>query len=159
MPAARAAGVRLLSEAVTIRVVAGDKASKNTALAALIRSRQPLLARLLRAETRGDQAGQTDILPDLAVMMLPNLRIQAQLQIGPRVAAAATQPVAAKWIDGVLYLDSEAQPVPWNAVARELAEALLPGRNVGGLALGIKEVLMAQTIRAAAAALDELGYA
>jgi hypothetical protein len=91
-------------------------------------------------------------------MALPRLRIQAQLRLGTQIRMAEPESVSAKWLDGVLYLDSEKQPIPWTAVARELAKAVAPGRNVVGLALGIKEVLAADSTAGATAVLDELGY-
>ncbi|MBK8902520.1 MAG: sensor histidine kinase [Anaerolineaceae bacterium] len=157
-PAALAAGVRPLSQAVTLTVVHGDEAVVDTAVAKRIMERRPLLARLLHAETAAGHIVQAEVLPDVKVMSLPNLRIQAQLRRGDQVKTAEVQPVSAKWINGVLYLDSETLPVPWTAVARELAQAAAPGRNVVGLALGIKEVLAAETTEDATAVLDELGY-
>jgi hypothetical protein len=91
-------------------------------------------------------------------MALPSLRIQAQLRLGTQIKVAEGESVPAKWIHGVLYLDREKQPIPWTAVARELAKAVAPGRNVVGLALGIKEVLAPESIAEATAVLDELGY-
>ena len=91
-------------------------------------------------------------------MALPDLRIQAQLHLGTQIKMAEAESVSAACINGVLYLDSEKQPIPWTAVARELAKAVVLERNVVGLALGIKEVLAAESVGAAAAVLDELGY-
>lgn len=160
LPAAMAAGVRPLSQAVTVAVVDGDKAVADTAVQEHISARVPLLQRLLRAETAAGHTMQADVLQKgkLQVMKLPDLRIQAQLRLGTQTKVVAGESVAAAWSNGVLYLDSEKQPIPWTAVARELAKAVALERNVVGLALGIKEVLAAESIGAAAAVLDELGY-
>jgi hypothetical protein len=158
LPAAMAAGVRPLSQVVIVVVVDGDEAVINTAGQKRIAARYLLFERLLRAETAGDHTLQVDVLQKLKVMALPNLRIQAQLRLGSQIKVAEAEPVMAKWVNGVLYLDSERQPIPWTAVARELAHAIAPGRNVGGLALGIKEVLVAKSAADAATVLDELGY-
>jgi hypothetical protein len=98
------------------------------------------------------------VLQKLKVMTLPDLRIQAQLRLGAQIKVAEPESVSAKWIHGVLYLDREKQPIPWTAVARELAKAVAPGLNVVSLALGIKEVLATESIAEATAMLDELGY-
>ncbi|MCC6602464.1 MAG: sensor histidine kinase [Anaerolineae bacterium] len=156
--AAMAAGVRPLSQAVTVVVVAGGDAVAETAVQQHITSRRPLLQRLLRAQTAVDHTMQASVLTHLQVRSLPNLHIQARLHLGTESQATTAEPTVAKWLDGVLYLDSEKQPIPWTAVARELAQAMAPGQNVAGLALGIKEVLAATTPTAAAAVLDELGY-
>ncbi len=158
LSAAMAAGVRPLSQAVTIAVVGEVEAVADTAVQERITARYPLLERLLRAETAAGHTVQADMLQKLKVMALPNLRIQVQLHLGAQIKVAEAESVSAKWIHGVLYLESEKQPVPWTAVARELAKAVAPGRNVGGLALGIKEVLAAESIEEATAVLDELGY-
>ena len=158
LPAALVAGVRLLSQAVTVAVLGEAEAVADTAVQKHITARYPLLERLLRAETAAGHAVQADVLKRLKVMALPKLHTQAQLRLGAQTKVAAGESVSAKWIQGVLYLDSEKQPVSWTAVARELAQAVAPGRNVGGLALGIKEVLAAKSIEDATAVLDELGY-
>ncbi|MAT95927.1 MAG: hypothetical protein CL608_02070 [Anaerolineaceae bacterium] len=158
LPAAMAAGVRPLSQAVTVAVVDEDEVVADTAVQKHIVARYPLLERLLRAETAAGHTVQSAVLHKLKVMTLPNLRIQTQLQLDAQVKVTEAESVSAKWIHGVLYLDSEKQPVPWAVVARELAQALAPGRNVGSLALGLKEVLAAESIEDATAVLDELGY-
>jgi hypothetical protein len=158
LPAAMAAGVRPLSQAVTLAVVDGDEALADTAVQEHIAARSPLLKRLLRAETAAGHIVQAEALQKLKVMKLPGLRIQAQLRLGTQIKVAEPEPVSAKWLHGVLYLDSAKQPIPWTAVARELATAVAPGRNVVGLALGIKEVLAADSTAGATAVLDELGY-
>jgi hypothetical protein len=158
LPAAIAAGVRPLSQAMMVVVVDGHEAVADTAVKERIAARYPLLERLLRAETAAGHTVQADVLQKLKVMALPNLRIQAQLRLDAQIKMAEGESVSAKWIHGVLYLDSEKQPIPWTAVARELAKAVAPERNVVGLALGIKEVLAAESTGAATAVLDELGY-
>jgi hypothetical protein len=158
LPAAMAAGVRPLSQAVIVVVVDGDEAVINTAVQKRIAARYLLFERLLRAETAGDHTLQVDMLHKIKVMALPNLRIQTQLRLGSQIKMADAEPFMAKWVNGVLYLDSERQPIPWTAVARELAQAIASGRNVSGLALGIKEVLVAKSAADAATVLDELGY-
>ncbi|HEX6385537.1 MAG TPA: hypothetical protein VF177_12780, partial [Anaerolineae bacterium] len=60
---------------------------------------------------------------------------------------------------GLLYVSDDERRLPWAAVARELALAIKGGGAVGGLAIGIKEVLAAETFAEAAQVLDELGYA
>lgn len=158
LSAAMAAGVRPLSQAVTVAVVDGNEAVADTAVQEHIWARYPLLERLLQAETAAGHTVQADVLQKLKVRSLPDLRIQAQLRLGTQIKVAEGESVSAAWINGVLYLDSEKQPIPWTAVARELAKAVALERNVVGLALGIKEVLAAESLGAAAAVLDELGY-
>ncbi len=156
--AAMAVGVRPLSQVVTIEVVDGAEAVVNTAVQARIAARRPLLERLLRAEATAGHAVPVGVWQNVPVMSLPQLRVQARLRLGAQVVAAAPHEAVAKWVDGVLYLAEGQQPTPWTAVARELAQAVAPGRSAPGLALGIKEVLAAESAVAAAVVLDELGY-
>ena len=158
LPAAITAGVRPLSQVVTVTVIDAEKAVVDTAVQKHIASRHLLLERLLQAEMAAGHSLQADVLQKLQVMTLPHLGIQTQLRLGAQVKVADLESVSAKWIHGVLYLDNEPQPVPWTAVARELAKAVAPGRNAGGLALGLKEVLAAKSVEEATAVLDELGY-
>lgn len=157
-PAAIAAGVRPLSQAVTWIVVAGHEAVADTAVQERILTRYTILERLLRAETAAGHTVEIERLHKVKVMTLPHLRVQAQLHLGVQVEVAEAESVSAKWMNGVLYLDREQLPIPWTAVARELAQAIAPRRKVGSLALGIKEILAAETTADAAAMMDELGY-
>ena len=158
LPAAIATGVRPLSQAVTVVVVDGHKAVVDTIVEEHIAARYPLLERLLKAEMATGQTVRSDVLQDLKAMALPKLRTQTQLHLGTLIKVAEKEPVSAKWLNGALYLDSEKLPLSWTVVARELAQALGPGRNTSGLALGIKEVLAAKSAADAAEVLDELGF-
>src|SRR5437588_7007369 len=49
--------------------------------------------------------------------------------------------------------------MPWAAIAREVAIALLPEEDPGSFAAGLKEVLASRSVDEAATILDELGFA
>jgi hypothetical protein len=133
------------------------------ALQKRIANRRPLIERLRQAETRSNGAALLmDFLDNLRVVKLPHLQIHYRLQLGAKSVATKPETMTAKLIPNTntLYVASDlpgTEP-PWPAVARELALAIKQDRAVGALAIGIKEVLAAETFEAAAQILDELGY-
>ena len=124
---------------------------------ARIRRRRPLIERLLKAEAGSYQIAFLD---NLRVVRAFHLQTQVRLLVGD--AALMTEPeTASVKLDGkagILYLAAAASDLPWTAVARELALAIQQDRVIGGLAIGIKELLAADTEADAAQLLDELGY-
>ena len=55
----------------------------------------------------------------------------------------------------IIYIEEK---FSWVAVARELAVFIKQNQAAGGLAIGIKEVLAANTFGSASRILDDLGY-
>lgn len=160
--AAAAACVRALSEMVALEIVDMETAVPDATLTALIGARLPLIERVLRADVgRDESTRQVARLGGLRALRLPRLRVGYRLALDDRVLQTMPQPAAVKLVlaraeePARLFVD---EGVAWTAVARELALALLPAGTTSGLALGIKEVLAAESASAAAQTLDELGY-
>jgi hypothetical protein len=145
-------GVRPLSEAVQLLLVKGETAVPDTATQTHIAQRRPLLERLLRAEGLTLTA---DFFENLRVVQLPQPQVHYQLVAGDKTLTTPSEPVTVKLIGNQLLLAEGAWS--WTAVARELAAALKNSSAVGGLALGVKEVLTAATFDEAQEVLDDLG--
>jgi hypothetical protein len=145
-------GTRPLSQAVQLVLVAGATAVADTSTQTHIIHRRPLIERLLRAE---GLTATADFWDTLQVVQLPQPHIQYQLAVGTQTLTTAPEAVTAKLMGEMLVLAEGAWS--WTAVARELALALKGSGAVGGLALGLKEVLTAATFREAKQILDELG--
>ena len=157
-------GLRPLSQAATLVVDTGGPAAPDTALRDHIRQRRPLISRLLYAEAPAEApaeaTAEANWLDKLQVIRAAWVQVHYHLALGPAEAlSTAPEEVTAKWVGetAVLYVTYAGNAVPWTAVARELAQALKPGRAIG-LTLGLKEILAAPTFAAAAQILTELGY-
>jgi hypothetical protein len=149
-------GVRPLSQAITLQITTAKNATADKEIQKRITSRRALIDRLLQTETRPDPV--TTFLDKLRVVKTTQIHIQYRLTIGDKTLRTPPEAVAVK-LDSranVLYMSAD---FSWTAVARELALSIKPGQPVGGLAMGIREVLTAVTPAAAAQTLDELGYA
>jgi hypothetical protein len=145
-------GVQPLSQAVQLVLVDGGTAVPDTATQAHITDRRLLIERLLRAEGLPPNA---DLFDKLRVVQLPQPHIQYQLSVGAKKLTTNSEPVTVKLVGETLVLAQE--DWSWTAVARELALALKGAGAIGGLALGLKEVLTASTFAEAKQVLDELG--
>jgi hypothetical protein len=123
--------------------------------------RRSLFERLLNAEDQPMQDVEwSGYLDGLQVLSVPHLQIRYRLQIGRESYETAPQTEAARLIssDHTLYVNSDEQPLPWAAIARELVTVIKASGNVASLALGAKEVLAADSYASASQILDELGY-
>lgn len=151
--AARAAGVRSLAAAVEVEVVDGETAVAAPEIEARIAERRSLIERVLRAE---EIPASPEFLDAVRARRIEPLQIRYRLSAAEKTLTSERETTPAKLLPGqsVLYVQGE----PWAAIARELAQALQPGRRTAGLAVGIKEVLAAETAAAAGQLLDELGY-
>ena len=145
-------GTRPLSQVVKLVLVGEETAVNDPATQAHIINRQPLIERLLQAE---DLTAPDSFFDKLRVTQHPQPHIQYRLQIGTKWLTSNPEPITVKLLDEQLVL---AEGVwSWTAVARELALAFKGNRAIGGLALGLKEVLMAVSFAEAQQILDELG--
>ncbi len=150
-------GVRPLSQAVELQIVTGQKSS-SPELQKRITGRRSLIDRLLQAEGLANQSAA--FLSKLRVVKTAHLQVQYRLFVGDKTLLTPPEAAIVK-LDSranVLYVPESDADFPWTAVARELALAVKPGQPVGGLAMGIREVLTAVTFAAATQILDELGY-
>ena len=145
-------GVRPLSAAVQLVLVNTATAKPDIATQTHISNRRPLIERLLRVESITPPA---TFFTNLQVAQQSQPQVQYQLQAGTKLLATSPEPVTVKLLGTLLVLAEGSWS--WTAVARELALALKGGRAAGGLALGLKEVLTADTVAAAKQILDELG--
>ena len=169
-PVMSAVGVRPLSQAVQLQIVAAAGAIPEPAVQERIANRRSLIERLLQAETTANYGAlNTTFLDKLRVLKVPQLRIRYRLTAGAKSLETKPETVAVKLLSvspeqlgvngaSVLYLSDSQEGVPWAAVARELAMGIKGDGAIGGLAIGIREVLAAETFAAAEQVLDELGY-
>ncbi len=150
-------GVRPLSQAVQHHIIFAGTAVPDADMQTRIHNRRPLIERLLKAEAGPHQIA---FLNNLRVVNVSHLQTQLRLPVGDAMLTTAPEAVSVKLdVDGgILYVAAAQSRLVWTAVARELARAIKQGRAVGGLALGIKEVLAGDTAADAAQILDELGY-
>ena len=156
-PAWALAGVRPLSKAVTVEIATPGSVETAHALQERLAGRIPLIRRIARAEEESDT--DPSFLEMLRAVTSDPLHVHYRLAVGDEVRRSA--PEAAKAVldkeKGILYVASD-KPPPWLAMAREVARALSGAQTVGGMALAIKEVLVAENVAAAAEMLNELGY-
>jgi hypothetical protein len=167
-PAVAAVGVRPFSQAVELQLiypaiagpVSTGQAVPGPALSARLSERRPLIDRLLQAEG-GESlvAAGAAKLDNLRVLQTPHLQIQYHLPVGDTAITTVPETIAVK-LDiktKTLVISEEAGARPWAAIARELAFALKGADAVGTLALGLREVLAADSVAEAAQVLAELG--
>jgi hypothetical protein len=156
--AVAAAGVRPLSVALQLQLIYPANAVADPALAQRLKQRRPLIERLLSTAARGQEAaGATAFLDSLRVWRTPRLQVQYRLPLAAAEAVTTTPETAAVKLDAhtnSLVVTAGEPGQLWPAVARELALAL---SGDGLLALGLRELLAAESYSAAAQALTELG--
>ncbi|MBE0669056.1 MAG: DUF3883 domain-containing protein [Anaerolineales bacterium] len=155
-----AAGVRSLGAAVQVQLLECEDPIEDVEVASLVRCRRNELGRVLDTQIPGNNVGAVldrlrDIKFESASILMVRYQLRAfdkMLESYPETAPAIYQPEERRLI--VIRRDS----IPWSALARELAIALLPEEDPGRIAAGLKEVLIATSAAEAACALDELGY-
>jgi hypothetical protein len=156
-----AAGVRSLGAAVQVQLLECEDPTEDVEVAALVRCRRNELGRVLDTPILGNNISAVlDRLKDIQFEAVSILVVRYQLRAfnqalesNPETAPAIYQPE-----DRRLIVMRREGVVPWPALARELAIALLPDDDPGRIAAGLKEVLSAASTAEAARALDELGY-
>lgn len=155
-----AAGVRPLSGAVELQLVAQGAVAAVPALQQRLSERAPLISRILHAEVeRAERVAALALLDRLQVRTGEVLAVQWRLSLGDEQMTSKPETVTAglDQLAGVLYVGAGG-PVPWLAVGRELARAFTGERHAGGLAIAMRDVLAAETFDEAARILDELDY-
>ena len=154
-------GIQPLSKAAKLQVMDALDAIEDVAVQERIAARRPLIDRILQAEAAiSRRVFDTNFLENMRVLKLPDLQIQYWLAVGSKVLKTEPEPVSVKFDAdiNVLYLADYHHGISWATVARELAAAIKGNAAVGGLAIGIKEVLAAKTFGMASHILDESGY-
>lgn len=76
----------------------------------------------------------------------------------PRFSSAEELPALYKSDDGLLFVTRENGHYSWQDIARETAYALKQSREVGSLAIAIRDVLAAEKLSEVELSLDKLGY-
>lgn len=157
-------GVRALSQAIATRLVEYGTLTPDRQLTDRLRERRLLIERVVEPELVRQKIGaDLDLTLDVEVQRASELLVVHQL---PGHPATDPMPVAAYLQRGdgedatchLLYTTSD-QSTPWISVARVLAQALLPGGDIGGVAGGIRDALAQPDLESAIRILDELGYA
>lgn len=154
-------GVRLLGDAVDLHVLEREGDVDDEGLSALVQERCHLLNRVIESEKPSAPDGlNPNILETLHFRKVRKLLINYSLQAFKQKRTTDPESVPA------LYLKDEASfitvyengAISWPAAAREMANAIKPIGEIGGLAGGIKEVLSSTSPQEAERSLDELGY-
>jgi len=159
--AMEAAGVQRLSQAVDLHLLECEDPTDHQVLHERVSNRRGLLARVVESEKASGVEGLIPkALDRLRFRRARTLTIQYTFHGFHRNDAAEPESVPAQLLrdEGVLIAVHADSQVPWIPVARELAYAIKPLGDVGGLAMGIKEILSAQSLEEAQGTLDELGY-
>jgi len=162
--AMEAAGVRQLSEAMTIELVDCVRPQRSVAVEERLRdpARQLLIARITEAYQETDPRNwNLPLLPHIRVLQAETLEVTYTIHLLNQHEKTPTE-------SRVVYYDAEEavlyyQPlfnnlIPWASLARELAYALNPKVEISHVASNIKEVLSADSVIEANRVLDELGF-
>jgi hypothetical protein len=145
-------GVRRLSQAVQLVLVGEETAVPDKTTQAHIANRRPLMERLLRAE---GVPPPDAFFNKLQVVQLAEPTVQYQLAAGKKRLTTPPEAVTVKLVGEMLVLAEGTWS--WTAVARELALTFKGTSAIGGLALGLKELLTATSFAEARQVLDDLG--
>ncbi len=155
------AGVRQLGTAVEFQLLECDDPVLDRNLANRIHERYNAFARILDAQIHSDTI--SSVLERISIIRFESARslvIRYQLRAFNRVLESLPESTPALYLpdDARLIFTNLNCQIPWPALARELAVAMLPEHDPGSIAAGIKEVLSADSAGQADQTLDELGY-
>ena len=156
-----AAGVRQLGSAVSVELLECVDAVEDPETTHLLRARRDEIGRVLGCQSSGSSASEALArLQNIACESVKHLLIRYRLDLfNNKLQSDPEEAPALYQADRGTLLFVRRALMPWSAIARELAIALLPEEDPGRYAAGLKEVLAARTIAEAAATLDELGFA
>jgi hypothetical protein len=159
----QAAGVRSMSEAVTVEILQMEETARVGAVQQQMAIRRPALARILDRNIYGLRR-LAEILDELSFPQTSVLRVRYHL----RDFGLASDDILLKalYLPGDPDEGQEAQLIscphddgwPWMPIAKELARALYPGETPGPLASSLYVALNAPSLDAAHTALDEAGW-
>lgn len=159
--AMREVGVRLLGDAVKLHVIECEGIVDDEALLSRVQHRRWLLARLIESEkASGGDDLNVAILEELHFQRARKLLINYSIQAFKQKQTTKSESVPALFLreESGFIAVYENGHVSWPAIAREIAIAIKPIGEIGGLAGGIKEVLASASPDEASRSLDELGY-
>ena len=150
--------IQPLSQAVNLQVNNALDGIEAEGIQTIIANRRPLIDRILQADTGQTAIAEvTAFLDTIRVFKLPMIEIQYLLTVDNNTFKTEPETVAVKYdqAGNIFYIEEK---FTWVAIARELAVFIKQNQAVGGLAIGIKEVLAANSYGSAARILDDLGY-
>ena len=159
--AMEAVGVRRLSHVVKPHLLECEDPIDDQVLIARVKERRPLVARVVESERASGVDGlDPRALDRLQFRQARELMIQYSLQAFRQKRTTDSESVPALLIadEQTLFTVHYNGRIPWPAVARELAYAVKPIGEIGGLAGGIKEALATDSSEETCRTLDELGY-
>ncbi|MEV4542279.1 protein NO VEIN domain-containing protein [Micromonospora echinaurantiaca] len=159
----QAAGVRSMTEAVSVEILQMHETTRVGAVREQLETRRPALVRVLDSNTGGLQR-LDETLAQLSFPQTPVLRVRYHLRdFG--LASDDTR-LKALYVPADPDADREAQLIscphddgwPWMLIAKEFARALYPGETPGPLASSLYVALSALSLDAAHTALDDAGW-
>lgn len=159
--AMEAVGVQLLWQATRIHLLECEDPIDDQALVDRIQKRRKLLDRVIESEKASEpDALDIAVMDNLQCLRTDKLVIQYSIQVFKKREESIPEPAPALWIpkERVLYNARTNGKIAWPAVARELAHALKPVGEIGGLASGITNALSGSSFDEANQVLDMLGY-
>lgn len=158
-----AAGVRTLRSAVEIRLLECTDPLDDEPMKLKILQRKNQIGRVLESQLPGPEAlSALNRLENLQCKSVSALMISYHLSLFNQVLESKPETLPALYqsdTDSLMFIKQNGKVFSWPAIARELAIALFPDEDPGRIAAGIKEVLSAESVEAATATLDELGFA
>jgi hypothetical protein len=159
--AATILGVRQLTQAAQLQLKIPKKQIEDRLIQQRIIERRTLIARVVKAESADyEMTFQADFVDNLRVLKVDYLQVHHSLKVGKRTLSTVPKSVSVQFESDskTLYVTDGKHPLPWTAISREIAMSVKRKHPVGGLAVGIKEVLTASSYAEARQGLDELGY-
>lgn len=154
------AGVQSLSRSLKHELAEEVETIQDNTLYSRIDERVNLLKRIIYAELHGEiDVESVSTLHKLECCAVEKLVTIESISFKGRPIASEPKEVSAALIDNTLYyVIAEQGSLNWATICRELASFIYPAGDIRSLAIGIKEVLSANTIEQAEESLDSLDY-
>lgn len=158
-----AAGVRQLSQAIKSELVDCQEPRDEEEVMRRLEERRLLLARVAElSQNNKEMIVNLASLNTLVVKKAKMIRVRYTITEFKNTVHTEPEEVKAYFehASNTLYCQpDEMGQIPWAALARELAYAIMtPSTEAGQFASGIKEVLIAESYQEASQMLDDLGY-
>lgn len=157
-----AAGVRLLSSAISARVIKeGIHLREERIIKHNIMKLRPLIITILEGlsnyNSHNRQSSQS--INDIQFLSTDELGVNWKLEAFNQVECSKSTELSHFDRDEKVVYFKDAKNPPWSAIARELAYALAHGGNVASISPGLKVVLEADNYEDACQQLEDLGIA
>jgi hypothetical protein len=154
-------GVRSLSDVVETELLECEDPIEDDSLRQRVRERRQQIGRVIITQVEPDDApGILQRLDSILFERTATLRIRYGLTAFGQTIHSDPEdcPALYRRHEGLITYAATGTKIPWAAIARELAMALVPNLEPGRIAAGLKEVLSATDLAEAREALDELGF-